>query len=64
MEEFTKEMQDAEENIVRLSKMLKEDVPNRQSPSQTSKEEWAFMESIISTPPSQREQQKRKGCRR
>ena len=31
MEEYTKEMQDAEEEIIRLSKILKEDDPHKQS---------------------------------
>lgn len=60
MEDYTKDMRDEEEDIIHISKVLKEDDPHKQSASRTFEEEWTFMEGILNTPPSHKEPQKEK----
>lgn len=48
-------MQEAKENIERLSKFLNTSVPQEESPSKASREVQDFLENVLQTPPSQRE---------
>lgn len=51
-------MQDTKENIERLSKMLRTSTSQEESSSHTQEEAHNFVENVLQTPPSQKEQQK------
>ena len=55
-EELTQQMHEAAENIERLTKMLKTGEPQESEHSQTFEEAQQFVEGLIHTPSSQREQ--------
>ena len=54
-EELAQQMQEAAEDIERLTKMLKTGIPQESEQSQTFEEAQAFVEGLIHTPSSQRE---------